>query len=506
MKLNKIFSFLLIVAAFAMVACENETPTPKGPGNGGGNCNEQLGDIITVAQAIANQDLADAKTVQGYVVGWYSSHINDKKVVFSAEGTADTTVIVSNIVIADEATCTDAAKCLCVQLPQGRARTICNLKDNPDNLGKEIKVKGLLQKYNTMAGLKEITFAEVNGKSTEVNVETAGDGSEDNPYTVADVIALGNAKTGNYYVKGFIVGDIKANAQKLEGNIELANFTSNTNIIIAATADETDVANMLPVQLPAGEVRDGLNLLGNPTNAGQEVVLYGSLEAYFGTTGVKNVTKAKMGDLVLPKPPVVYEDALLQEDLLTRESFDKFIIVNVKGDSTWIFSFQVKNNVTTVFGAKMSGYDDLNKKTDENEDWLISPAFDASNGACLTFDHARGPKQSMTVSTAGFTVWVSNDFDGDITTATWTQIAIPKHGTTAWGYVNSGEMMIPEANRKPNCRIAWKYVCNASESATWELKNVLVRVPENQDNTGDDNTGLGGEPPVEGEPQVEGQE
>ncbi|MBR6354837.1 MAG: hypothetical protein IKS01_03555, partial [Paludibacteraceae bacterium] len=99
MKLKKIFSLLLLVAAFAMVACENETPTPKGPGNGGGNGNEQLGDIITVAQAIANQDLADAKTVQGYVVGWYSSHKNDKKVVFSAEGTADTTVIVSNIVI-----------------------------------------------------------------------------------------------------------------------------------------------------------------------------------------------------------------------------------------------------------------------------------------------------------------------------------------------------------------------------------------------------------------------
>ena len=249
MKLKKIFSFLLLVAAFAMVACENETPTPKGPGNGGGNGGEQpLGDVLTVAQAIANQDLADAQMVKGYVVGWYSSHKNDKKVVFSAEGTADTTVIVTNIVIADDAACTDAAKCLCVQLPQGMARTICNLKDNPDNLGKEIKVKGLLQKYNTMAGLKETSFAEVNGKSTEVNVDTEGDGSEEKPYTVADVIALKNAKTGNFYVKGFIVGDVKGNATKLEGNVELANFTSNTNILIAATAEETNVANMVPVQ------------------------------------------------------------------------------------------------------------------------------------------------------------------------------------------------------------------------------------------------------------------
>jgi|GEM_PF-714825 len=174
---------------------------------------------------------------------------------------------------------------------------------------------------------------------------------------------------------------------------------------------------------------------------------------------------------------------IFAEDLMTKESFEKFTIVNVKGDSTWIFSFQVKNNVTTVYGAKMAGYSDTDIRTYENEDWLISPAFDASKGAYITFDHARGPKSCMGVSLDNYTVWVTNDFEGDVTTANWTQIAIPKHGTVAWTYVNSGEMLIPQENCKPNCRIAWKYVCNANESASWEMKNVLVRVPEANGNT-----------------------
>ena len=122
----------------------------------------------------------------------------------------------------------------------------------------------------------------------------------------------------------------------------------------------------------------------------------------------------------------------------------------------------------------MSGY--ANSASHANEDWLVSPAFDATGRTpVLTFEHARGPKGSMSISTDNFTVWVSNDYTDDVTTATWTQIAIPTHGATAWGYVSSGEMTIPAANCAANCRIAWKYTCTDSESATWEIKNVLVK-------------------------------
>jgi hypothetical protein len=48
------------------------------------------------------------------------------------------------------------------------------------------------------------------------------------------------------------------------------------------------------------------------------------------------------------------------------------------------------------------------------------------------------------------------------------------YGTTAWGYITSGEITIPAENLTSNCRIAWKYVCN-DVSATWEIKNVVIK-------------------------------
>jgi hypothetical protein len=50
----------------------------------------------------------------------------------------------------------------------------------------------------------------------------------------------------------------------------------------------------MPVQLPSGEIRSGLNLVDNPSNLGKEVLLYGNIEAYFRVPGVKSVTYAEI--------------------------------------------------------------------------------------------------------------------------------------------------------------------------------------------------------------------
>jgi hypothetical protein len=67
--------------------------------------------------------------------------------------------------------------------------------------------------------------------------------------------------------------------------------------MIAASPDETDYKNCMPVQLPANtEVRTGVNLKDNPGNLKKEILLYGNLAAYFGSTrGVKAVSYAKIG-------------------------------------------------------------------------------------------------------------------------------------------------------------------------------------------------------------------
>lgn len=129
-----------------------------------------------------------------------------------------------------------------------------------------------------------------NGGSTE----TVGNGTAENPYTVEDIKKSG-AKGSNVFVKAYIVGFVPEKA------IDDAKFTAEgceavSNVLIAASADETSVDNVMPVQLPVGDVRNAINLKDNPTNIKQEVVLCGNIEAYFGKTGLKSVVWAKLGD------------------------------------------------------------------------------------------------------------------------------------------------------------------------------------------------------------------
>jgi len=310
--------------------------------------------------------------------------------------------------------------------------------------------------------------------------DVSNDGSEAKPYTATEVIALNNTKTGNYYVKAYIVGQVKGGATSATNNCEFAApFTANdngtkTNILLAASATGATEDIVVPVQLPAGDLRNALNLITNGTLLGQEIVIYGSLEKYFGKAGVKTPTYAVVnGTEIGTKPGATPEpsgDAILSETLLAQESFDKFTAVSVSGDQVWTFDSR--------YGAKMSGY--ANSVTNPNEDWFVTPALDLAGktNVTISFEHAFGPAASVPSTDetkAQYTIWVSNDFDGtNIATATWTKLEGMAYGTAAWSYVSSGEIAIPAANLAANCRIAWKYVCE-SVSATWEIKNVVVK-------------------------------
>ena len=124
--------------------------------------------------------------------------------------------------------------------------------------------------------------------------ELSTDGTEANPYTVADAKI---AATGtNVFVKAFIVGYVpdKVLNEAIFGDAASA-ASAPTNILVAASADETNVTNCMPIQLPAGAIRTALNLKDNPGNLKQEVILCGNIENYFGATGLKSVAYAKIG-------------------------------------------------------------------------------------------------------------------------------------------------------------------------------------------------------------------
>lgn len=132
--------------------------------------------------------------------------------------------------------------------------------------------------------------------------EVATQGTEASPYTVTDAKTV---KTGtNKYIKGYIVGYVpdKALNEAIFGDASSAE-TAPTNILLAAKADEKEVKNCMPIQLPAGDLRTALNLKDNPDNLKKELIICGNIETYFGATGLKSPVYAKINGKEIGKKP-----------------------------------------------------------------------------------------------------------------------------------------------------------------------------------------------------------
>ena len=119
-------------------------------------------DPYTVAEAQQHQGEGnDAITawVKGFIVGGVPDDDNktqeitsNDNVVWGAEGVRATAVL-----IADSKDVKEYTQCVIVNLKNGSdARKIINLADNPDNLGKEVKVCGTLKNYFKIPGVRDV--------------------------------------------------------------------------------------------------------------------------------------------------------------------------------------------------------------------------------------------------------------------------------------------------------------------------------------------------------------
>ncbi len=165
-------------------------------------------------------------------------------------------------------------------------------------VGKKIQLGFKYGSSDAGADTWEIKNLKISGEGSAVNPPvdpvdpTPGDEStKENPYTVAQAIALGSDYKKAVWVKGFIVGYV--NGQAYADGCVFGNTApegaevSKTNILIAGSKDETDVNNCMPVQLPAGAVRDALNLNTNPANFGKELTINAYITKYFNVPGLK---------------------------------------------------------------------------------------------------------------------------------------------------------------------------------------------------------------------------
>lgn len=160
---------------------------------------------------------------------------------------------------------------------------------------------------------------------------------------------------------------------------------------------------------------------------------------------------------------------ILDQSLLTQASFNTFTPVSVIGTQSWYFS--------STYGAICSGY--AAAQNNENEDWLISPTMDLAltNNTKLTFSHTRGstPFVNVGVAQGWYKVYATANYSGNPATTTWIELtSVNQAITVGWQFVSSGDVSIPEAAKSANSRIAFRYQSSASQSATWEIKNVKV--------------------------------
>ncbi|WP_279102446.1 DUF6359 domain-containing protein [Bacteroides acidifaciens] len=139
---------------------------------------------------------------------------------------------------------------------------------------------------NTMGLLLyNVRLIGVTGDSEEPGLGEA-DGTEEYPYSVADVIAFNSTKKGPYYVKAYIVGSANGSMDK----IQTSNFSGDTNIVIADQQNEADKSKLVPVQLPSGAIRTEWGLKANPGKLGKQVLIQANLENYFSVPGLKSPT------------------------------------------------------------------------------------------------------------------------------------------------------------------------------------------------------------------------
>ena len=169
--------------------------------------------------------------------------------------------------------------------------------------GDVVIIKGALATYNSVPQIAAGSeIVSLNGE-TPAPIELEGEGTEANPFTIADIIKINPTASDKneeypdkYWVKGYIVGRVDGQAYSpifSATAVDETTAVSASNIVLGPTADTADKNLCIPVQLPTGDIRTALNLKDNPENLGKEVTVYGNIYKYFSVPAVKNTSDYK---------------------------------------------------------------------------------------------------------------------------------------------------------------------------------------------------------------------
>lgn len=420
-----------------------------------------------VMEAIAYQVNGGDVTgwVRGYIVGTVAPEVETVSSSADIEWSAEATLR-NTIVIGATPDTKDIAQCLVITVPQGSAlQNDATLRNNPDNYKKRIDIRG---RFAEVMGTYGITGN--NGSSSEFVVEgkgpqppVQGDGTEANPYTAAQVIALNPQSTTEavqtgVWVRGYIVGYY----QDYAGHFE-AGGTQRANILISDDPSTTNTSNCVCIQLVAQtDPRNALNLVDNPGLLGSQVSVHGDVMKYNTLPGIKNTDAYKL-DGSTPTPTPGQKLVLIpgrENSDMSAWTYDNVTVPEGMQYPVWAY----RNYNDQTFYLAASAY--FSGAAHASEAWAISPVIDlsATKTASVSFDHAARFQTTLrtlcgfAVREAGTTTWQM------LPVATW-----PEAGS--WTYVNSGSFNL-NAYAGKKIQVAFKYASDASGADTWQINNL----------------------------------
>ncbi len=408
-----------------------------------------------IAQGTPSAAVADTY-VQGYIVGYVDGQVLSSGARFDLSGTVSNT----NILLAASSSEDNVEACIPVQLPSGNVRNALSLFAHPENLYHEVILCGSHEKYFGANGMKSITSYQWVGEAPVPSTEKPGvdvTGTKEAPLTVARYLELGTpgVAVADTWLTGIIVGSVTDKSLDTAEMGASAN-SSKTNILVAATANPASVSECIPVQLPAGDIRNALNLAENPGNVGKTIVLCGSREAYFGATGMKSPTFFSL-DGVTPEPPAPAA-GIFYKGLETNADDWTLNVGEVPEGLSYVWAWDAK------YGIKASAfYKDVRYAT---EIWAVSPEIDLTDA------------KNATLSISQAANFLNGHFEYIMTAVKgedgeWEYINLdPQPAGNSWAYVDSSASLDSFVGKK--IQIGFKYTSTTEDAPTWELKNMVV--------------------------------
>ena len=303
------------------------------------------------------------------------------------------------------------------------------------------------------------------------NTSIYGTGTQEDPYSIRG--AALNQNGGLAWVKAYIVGYIPLSTGDDGPSYTISDIVFSTdgaaasNIVIASAPNETNINNCMAVQLPSGDVRSALNLADHPENIGKEVMLYGTMERYYGGSGVKGVTAAILDGQEIGTMPEEPGEAIFSADF--SSSLSGFTSVATSGSLSWYNDYS---------SAMVTGFQDFNgdgqKENQAGVTYLVSPSIDLSQitEAYISINMAINYERAdINTNNA---VLISKNYTGDANSATWTQLTYNADGLNSSFTFREKEMNIPAEFMGGNVTIALRHTCTDSQSSTWEVKSLQV--------------------------------